>query len=162
MTHASTTYNLSKLDLFTPSPLHPHLPSLTVGTYPVSGGMAIMLSTPDVLARRDYIAGLLGDKPLLNTRPAAHERIIRHLNITYVAHSEDWASLGELSRDTPKSMKTKEARRAYVEKALRKEWEIMGMCDGRVGRGEEVRREGGSSRENAIELVGGDEDESEG
>jgi hypothetical protein len=158
MTHASTTYHLSKLDLFTPSPLHPHLPPLTVGTYPVSGGIAIMLSTPDVIARRDYIAGLLGDKPLLNTRPAAHERIIKHLNITYVANFEDWASLGELIRDTPKSMRTKETRRAYVKKALRKEWENMGMCNGRVVREEEDEREGGSTREDAIQL----DDESEG
>jgi hypothetical protein len=74
MTSATQTTHLSKLDLFTPSPLHPLLLPLATGSYAVNGGTALMLSTPDVLARRDYIYSLLGDnvkdERYMRTRPA--------------------------------------------------------------------------------------------
>jgi hypothetical protein len=82
----------------------------------------------------------------------------------YHAERGEWRRLIEPSeevlRKAPKSMKSREARRAYVEKALRKEWEGMGMCDGRVVKDKEGERKGGSSKDSAMELD--EEDESWG
>ena len=135
MTQASQQTHLSKLDLFTPSPLHPHLPPLATGTYPVLGGVATMLSTPDVLARSAYIRSLLGDKAhddgFMRVRPATHDRIIKHLNIEYY-DGRGWLEMQERGeqegeKKAPKSMATRESRRAYAEKGLRKEWEALGV-----------------------------------
>ncbi|EDU40004.1 hypothetical protein A1F94_000218 [Pyrenophora tritici-repentis] len=67
MTEALRTTGLSKQDLFTPSELHPNLPPLRTGLYPIYGGTATMLSTPDVLARKAYIKSLPRRR---NKRPA--------------------------------------------------------------------------------------------
>jgi hypothetical protein len=39
MTNALTQYHISKLDLFTPSVLHPSLPPLATGEYMMAGGI---------------------------------------------------------------------------------------------------------------------------
>ncbi|KAI1561025.1 hypothetical protein A1F97_09550 [Pyrenophora tritici-repentis] len=67
MTEALRTTGLSKQDLFTPSELHPNLPPLRTGLYPIYGGTATTLSTPDVLARKAYIKSLPRRR---NKRPA--------------------------------------------------------------------------------------------
>jgi hypothetical protein len=147
MTQATQQTHLSKLDLFTPSPLHPILPPLPTGLYHVMGGTATMLSTPDVLARSAYIHSLLGDKAkddaYMRPRPAAHERIIKHLNIEYLEGTGWWlgpdmededpgewdTEKGEGKRkgNGPRSMRSEEERRKYAEKGLRREWEAMGI-----------------------------------
>lgn len=40
MTNALSKYGLSKLDIYTPSVLHPELPPLATGDYTVMGGTA--------------------------------------------------------------------------------------------------------------------------
>ncbi|RAQ98991.1 hypothetical protein DDE82_008707 [Stemphylium lycopersici] len=142
MTQASQQTHLSKLDLFTPSPLHPSLPPLATGAYPVMGSVATMLSTADVLERNSYIRSLLGDKAhdeaYMRVRPATHERIIKHLNIEYhegvgwveskdLGDEDESEEKGEGGRKGPKSMWTREGRRRYVEKGLKREREALGM-----------------------------------
>ncbi len=179
MTQATQATHLSKLDLFTPSPLHPDLPPLATGLYYVMGGAATMLSTPDVLARSAYIRSLLGktaqDDATMRVRPARHERIIKHLNIAYY-DEVGWVMrevrnldghAGEAGKNTgPKSMRTEESRREYAEKGLRREWAEMGVeprrdymaCvrrrTGRRGRRVGVVEEdsAGESEERAIEI----------
>jgi hypothetical protein len=160
MTEATQTTHLSKLDFFTPSPLHPHLPPLATGSYAVNGGTATMLSTPDVLARRDHIYALLGDKvkdeKYMRVRPATHERIIKHMEKEY--YNGRWYNVGMAGRrdgkNVPKSMQTWEARREYVKKGLEREWEAMGVDkgDGGLRRKSGAATQGGMSRESAIEL----------
>ncbi|KAE8842667.1 hypothetical protein PTNB85_00689 [Pyrenophora teres f. teres] len=80
MTDALKTTRLSKLDLFTPSELHPDLPPLRTGLYPVYGGIATMLSTPDVLARKAYIKSLpkrKANRPATDL-PIGLEKRVRH------------------------------------------------------------------------------------
>jgi hypothetical protein len=146
MTEAISTHRLSKLDLFTPNRLHPTLPSLTLGMYMCMGNNTLMLSTPDVLARKAHVHGLLGDKVddegYLRRRVAAHDRLIMHMDIVYRliqgrvrwikaykydVGSADW----EVKRKVKKSLSTKEAREEYVMKELPKQWEAMGLRDGR-------------------------------
>jgi hypothetical protein len=133
------------------------------------GGTATMLSTPDVLARRDYIYSLLGDKArdeaFMRVRPATHERIIRHLGIVPYGGA-GWCDAEELGDDVnrevgengkkrAKSMRTKEGRRLYADRGLRREWEAMGMEGGgelTVPEKGSMRNQGGMSRESAIEL----------
>jgi hypothetical protein len=141
MTQAIQHTHLSKLDLFTPSPLHPHLPPLVTAPYPMMD--CIMLSTPDVLARAAHIRSLLGPRALdaayMRVRPATHDRITKHLRIQYEAQKgwvvcpdakrgDDDALWEELTRTSrqPASMRTGETRRRYAEKALGKEWEALG------------------------------------
>ncbi|KAF2463317.1 uncharacterized protein BDR25DRAFT_273165 [Lindgomyces ingoldianus] len=145
MTNASTKHGLSKLDLFTPNPLHPNLPSLTVGVYMCMGSHTVMLSEPDVLARKKYIYDLLGtaqssDPAYLKRRVSAHERIIKHMDRRL--------NLGQWVRRRPlaivegeaiaKSMRTEESREKYVVEGLEREWAAMGIR--------------GGSEESAIEL----------
>ncbi|KAI8936397.1 hypothetical protein NX059_006807 [Plenodomus lindquistii] len=156
MTQAITEHHLSKLDLFTPNPLHPLLEELRVGT--LASVQATMISEPDVLARRDYIYALLGpaaqDSSALRARPAAHERIIQHLNTAYDPDIRRWCLArphADMSRQ-PKSMQTREGRLAYVKKALRKERMTLGLLEeeadennfirfGDLGRGEVTEEE---------------------
>ncbi|KAG9186913.1 hypothetical protein G6011_10021 [Alternaria panax] len=183
MTQAVQQHHLSKLDLFTPSPLHPTLPPLSTGLYHCMGGVATMLSTPNVLARSTYIHSLLGDKAqdesYMRRRPSAHERIIKHLNIEYFEGRGWWAAPDIEAEDScewdleegqgknrgrgPYSMRSEESRREYAEKGLRREWKALGVepCDSLMG-GVKRRRgrvgigwkkKGGDSSESAIEIA---------
>ncbi|KAH7388794.1 hypothetical protein BKA66DRAFT_489929 [Pyrenochaeta sp. MPI-SDFR-AT-0127] len=135
MTIAIQDYYLSKLDLFTPNDLHPHLPPLATGTYSVMGGVATMISERDVIARRDHIKALLGSniegRNYLRKRIGIHNRIIQHLGIIWSATRAGWKKAPNLTEmdleKGPKSMKTEENRRAYVKKGLQSEWAAMGM-----------------------------------
>ena len=124
-----------------------------------------MLSTSDVHARRNHIYALLGnkvkDEKYMRVRPAAHERIIKHMGIEYHSGIARWINTGEVGRkegkNMPKSMLSREARREYAAKGLEREWEAMGTDE--KGEGEVVSRKkscaathGGMSRECAIEL----------
>ncbi|KAJ6208870.1 hypothetical protein PSV09DRAFT_2390701 [Bipolaris maydis] len=143
MTQATQQTHLSKFDLFTPSPLHPNLPPLATGSYPVMGDVATMISTPDVMARSAYIRSLLGEKAqdeaFMRRRAAAHTRIMKHMNMDY-HQGKGWLAYREMTKKGPKSMQTKESRRKYIEEGLKKEWEALGE-DGR-----------GESREAPIEI----------
>lgn len=139
MTEARDQTHLSKFDLFTPSPLHPHLPSLPSGMS--SGNLATMLSTPDVLARKAHIYALLGDEAndetWMRKRQARHDRIMKHLNIDYV-EGTGWVCKCEVNRQpvngvpkkVPKSMQTEEDRMHYAEEGLRREWAALGVEEG--------------------------------
>lgn len=147
MTQAIQETHLSKLDLFTPSPLHPTLPPLPTGLYHCMGGTATMLSTPHVQARKTYIHTLLGSKATddsyMRPRPSAHERIIKHLNIEYFEGRGWWQAPDMEDEDScegdtgegegrkkgkgPYSMRSAESRRAYAEKGLKREWMALGM-----------------------------------
>lgn len=59
MTAAMTKYKLTKCDLFTPSPLFPDLPRLSVGSYMCMNNLAIMFLEADIIARSQYIDRLL-------------------------------------------------------------------------------------------------------
>jgi hypothetical protein len=59
MTEAVANHLLSPLDLFTPNFLHPTLPPLTVGTYVCYSVNTTMISTPDVMARKDLIHSMI-------------------------------------------------------------------------------------------------------
>jgi hypothetical protein len=165
MTEAIQITHLSKLDLFTPSPLHPHLPPLATGSYVVNGGTATMLSRSDVHARRNHIYAFLGDKvkneKYMRVRPTTHQRIIKHMGIEYHSGIFRWINTGEVGRkegrNLPKSMQSREARREFAAKGLEREWEAMGM-DVKI-EAEVVSRNkswaathGGMSSECAIEL----------
>ena len=103
-----------------------------------------MISEQHVLARRDCIYGLLGDKANdvahMRRRDSAHMLIQQHLNMQL--HHGVWARAwyGAPPERGPKSLKTEESRKAYVEKALEKEWGDMGV------------KTGGNSKDTAIEL----------
>lgn len=137
MTEAKDQTRLSKLDLFTPSPLHPRLPSLPTGMS--SGNLATMLSTPDVLARAEHIRALLGDgandEASMRKRQAKHDRIMKHLNIDYFEGAgwvekdevKDERFTGAPKKNVPKSMQTREARMLYAQAGLREEWKALGM-----------------------------------
>ncbi|KAL1791884.1 hypothetical protein ACET3X_009635 [Alternaria dauci] len=148
MTQAIKETRLSKLDLFTPSPLHPTLPPLPTGLYPCMGGVATMLSTPHVQARKDYIHARLGSKVRDNTymrsRPSIHERIIRGLNIQYIEGDGWWAAPhmepeelrdgdngeggGRWRPTGPYSLHSVEERRKLVEgRWLQREWMDLGV-----------------------------------
>ncbi|KAF7677081.1 hypothetical protein GT037_005293 [Alternaria burnsii] len=182
MTQAIQETHLSKLDLFTPSPLHPTLPPLPTGLYHCMGGTATMLSTPHVQARKTYIHTLLGskatDESYLRPRPSAHERIIKHLNIEYFEGRGWWQAPDMEDEDSceedtgegegkkkakgPYSMRSAESRRAYAEKGLKKEWLALGMEEHENFMGGVKRRrgrvgigwknKGGDSRESAIAI----------
>ncbi|EMD91478.1 hypothetical protein COCC4DRAFT_188463 [Bipolaris maydis ATCC 48331] len=130
MTQATQQTHLSKFDLFTPSPLHPNLPPLATGSYPVMGDVATMISTPDVMARSAYIRSLLGEKAqdeaFMRRRAAAHTRIMKHMNMDY-HQGKGWLAYREMTKKGPKSMQTKESRRKYIEEGLKKEWEALGV-----------------------------------
>ncbi|CBX92681.1 hypothetical protein IAQ61_005948 [Plenodomus lingam] len=134
MTAAMSTYNLSKLDLFTPNELHPYLEALTVGTASVMGGQAIMISEPDVLARRDHIYALVSQTgnnvAKLHGRAAMHSRIQAHLCIVFCPVRRRWCQTTRpnppLSR-LPASMQTRASRMDYVKRMLRSERILLGM-----------------------------------
>lgn len=141
MTDARNATHLSKLDLFTPSPLHPHLPPLATGLH--MGGLATMILTSDVLARRAHIGALLGDEAgdeaAMRKRQARHERIMKHLNVDYF-EGAGWVDRGDTRREAavgvgvlkkvPKSMRTREDMRRYAEEGLRREWQALGVEEG--------------------------------
>lgn len=110
-----------------------------------------MISEPDVIARRDLLYSLLGDKAqdkdYMRRRSAAHERIITHMRVFYWSEGNKWVKKPKMVLNPtpnksppklPKSMQTKESREEYVRKHLEKEREALGMA--------------GSSAEKAIEL----------
>ncbi|KAL5118258.1 hypothetical protein ACEQ8H_003768 [Pleosporales sp. CAS-2024a] len=135
MTEAHRSYSLSKLDLFTPNSLHPHLPPLTTGIYTVGGSPAIMILESDVVQRQAHILSLLRPEfqQRMPRRTAAHARIINHMGVWYCPRS-GWCRSPRLSaaalEKAAKSMQTEEGRRDYVKKALAKEWEMMGRAAG--------------------------------
>ncbi|KAF2120690.1 hypothetical protein BDV96DRAFT_641352 [Lophiotrema nucula] len=131
---------LSKLDLFTPSVLHPSLPPLTHAEHTVMGGTSILILSSDVDARKSYIRSLLGparadDAAYLRRRIAAHDRIVNHASIYYRAHRRRWIKIapaegfeqvGPPSRRV-KSMANEDSRQKYVDDGLKKEWAAMGL-----------------------------------
>ncbi|KAF2728478.1 hypothetical protein EJ04DRAFT_516556 [Polyplosphaeria fusca] len=133
MTEAIANHGLSKLDLFTPNRLL-DLPTLTNGEYFVMGNFSTMLSKPDVLARKAYIHGLLGEKAkdegYLRRRAAAHERIIKHMNARVqhgrVHERTSFIDPVDTSKTTA-SMRTPEGRANYVTEHLRRERAALGM-----------------------------------
>ena len=141
MTQAMTATQLSKLDLFTPSPLHLDLPPLVTAPYPIMGAACIMLSAPDVRARAAHIRSRLGDaaqdESYMRNRRAKHDRIVKHLGIQYEptvgwyvcsdAAGGRGDALGKEKKKIPGSMRSEEGRVAYAEKALEEEWRAMGM-----------------------------------
>lgn len=140
MTQAMKLHGLSKLDLFTPNCLHPALPPLQVGQYMCMGSPAVMISEPDVLARKQYIHGLLGITPtnhtLLSRRRTSHSKLMIALDITFrdgrlvKANKDppDNSSLDHLAKvlRKPKSLHTSEGREKYIRDQLAREWEMMG------------------------------------
>lgn len=134
MTEATSKHYLSKLDLLTPSILHPDLGPLATSTYVCMGSDTRMFSTPDVLARKSHIQSLLGTEAsntvYLKRRIAAHDRIIRHKDITVCKGK--WVRAGfydSIAEEDlkAKSMRTSETREKYVKDRLEKEWTAMGM-----------------------------------
>jgi hypothetical protein len=133
MSTATSTHHLSKLDLFTPNVLHPTLPPLTTGTYPVMGTAATMILSQDVFARSAHIASLLGDKcedlGYMQRRVAAHDRIVAHMRIRYCGEERRWVAAGWSGGKVARSMGSEEGRRGYVERGLEREWGEMGGRD---------------------------------
>lgn len=131
MTAAISNHYISKLDLFTPNDLHPNLPPLKFGTYHVMGGITVMISLPDVLARKKLIQGMLGENITRNhnRRIAAHDRIMEAMGIT-IQHGE-WRKSSWFQFDdgvkVKKVLRTKESREQYIKESLEKEWEALGM-----------------------------------
>ncbi|ORY15552.1 hypothetical protein BCR34DRAFT_558571 [Clohesyomyces aquaticus] len=156
MTDATTTHGLSKLDLFTPNILHPSLPPLTIGSYMCMGSDALMLSLPDVLARKSYVHGLLGPEKAagvayLRRRAAAHERMMMHVGYSLVLgkwskNPDDWYKWRDDGRC--RSLQTKEGREQYVKEALEREWAVMGMDIG--GERKMERCDEGKTEESAV------------
>jgi len=142
MTQAMQSTQLSKLDLFTPSPLHLDLPPLVTAPYPIMGAACIMLSAPDVRARAAHVRSQLGDaardESYMRNRRAKHDRIVKHLGIQYEP-TVGWYVCSDASRNgdgdgeekekkkTPGSMRSEESRMAYAEKALEEEWRALRM-----------------------------------
>jgi hypothetical protein len=134
MTTAITKHNLSKLDLFTPNALHPNLPRLNYGYYMCMGGQTMMISEPDVLARKEMIHGMLAkghwEPGTLRRRIAAHDRIAEAMGIAFL--SGRWVRAErplldtELSRSTKKYLRTEEDRKKYVKENLEIQWVMMG------------------------------------
>ncbi len=143
MTEAITTYNISKLDLFTPNRLHPDLPRITVGATMSGGSDAVMLLSSDVRERRRHIYELLGDKAqdtdYMRKRVRIHERLAMHLGIRFDIHSCEWVTVQSPADHFrgPKTLNTKESRRAYVRKVMLSEWTAMGWG----GEGDEENEE---------------------
>lgn len=173
MTDAKAQTRLSKLDLFTPSPLHPYLPPLTTGLYPAMG--ATMLSTPHVLARKEQVVKMLGgygsaacDDVALRKRQARLERIMKHLGIDYV-EGEGWVERLKVEWMDVGKGKGKEqvwglGRKRLLEGELKGEWEALGMvvggeefmedvwrCFGQGGMRMRMRNEGGVGHGESIE-----------
>lgn len=146
MTDAIKKYNLSKLDLFTPNILHLDLPGLPFGAQASMGGMITLISEPAVIARRDYVHSLFGDKAndakFMRLRPAAHDRITQHLGFAFRPTTGGWVRkrICEQAEKSAKSMQTEQARLVYAGKALEKE------------RAFYINDKSGSSEDTAIEL----------
>jgi ubiquitin len=137
MTNATQLHHLSKLDLFTPNDLHPNLPALTFGIHVVGGCDTMMLSTPDVLERKQLIHGMLEgrvwDDKALKRRCANHERILEAMDMTF--RSGRWVRKGRIKlmeekEHAPQRLKTREARDKYVEEQLENERKLLGVVDG--------------------------------
>lgn len=165
MTNAVKQYGLSKLDLFTPNRLHPELPALAHGEYPVMGGVATSMCNqcgfygaftnssviyePDLIVRRDHIHSFLGllDRPNNSTarkRIRRHDLLMMHMELGYSAAHKIWyrntpparkEGVGKMVR---KSMETRESRDAFVRDVLASEQASL--------------RRQGASEETAIEL----------
>lgn len=132
MTEAIRDTQLGKLDLFTPSPLHPDLPPLTSATYYLHATMTCMLSQPEVLARLAHVESLLGakadDVAVMRGRAAAHERIINHWDIYYSGRGV-W-SHNQFRPDPSaktKSLRTVAGMKAYATKGMKREREALGL-----------------------------------
>ncbi|KAF2745223.1 hypothetical protein M011DRAFT_460398 [Sporormia fimetaria CBS 119925] len=99
-TDAVTKHHLSLLDLFTPNFLHPDLPPVTSGEYMCMGGMATMILTEDVLARKQYIVEQTGnqDESFLHKRQNLLTKVQRDLRLYYKGGR--WWLEGRLGMDT--------------------------------------------------------------
>ena len=134
MTAAINTYQLSKLDLFTPNRLHSDLPRLAIGPYAAHGNHAAMILEADVVARHDHIFGLLGDKVrdpgYMRKRIKTHDRLARHLGVYFHITDCQWKTVGspaDYFSGGPKSLNTEQSREAYAKNVLESEWEAMGI-----------------------------------
>ncbi|KAF2856234.1 hypothetical protein T440DRAFT_463579 [Plenodomus tracheiphilus IPT5] len=137
MTQAIQSHHLSKLDLFTPNLLHPHLPELRLGASNTLGGQTTLISEPDVLARREYLYALRkcarGASPTgLRHGPPAHNRIIEHLRIVFNPFYRRWCSDKKpVTEKMAVSMRTIDQRGTYVRRHLLTTWMELGIdpCD---------------------------------
>ncbi|KAF3043459.1 hypothetical protein E8E12_008879 [Didymella heteroderae] len=133
MTNAIKYYNLSKLDLFTPNRLHPKLPPLAHGEYPVMGGVATMIYEPDLIARRQYLGSLLDDLEGSGNigaqrRIRRHDQLMAHMEVAYSATRKVWYQsplIRKEGKPLRKSLETKESRDAFVRSTLKAEWAAM-------------------------------------
>ncbi|KAI4924695.1 hypothetical protein J4E85_007812 [Alternaria conjuncta] len=142
MTQAMTSTQLSKLDLFTPSPLHLDLPPLVTAPYPIMGAACIMLSAPDVSTRAAHVRSRLGDaaqdESYMRNRRAKHDRIVKHLGITYEP-TVGWYMCSDASRNGDGDREEKEKKKTPGSKKKKKERE----CESRLARWKgEVMAEG--------------------
>ncbi|KAF2018918.1 hypothetical protein BU24DRAFT_458646 [Aaosphaeria arxii CBS 175.79] len=141
MTDAATKHGLSKLDLFTPNPLHASLPPLTHGTYNCMGTAAVMLLETDVLARKTHIHGLLAaasgpdavTPPALNRRVAAHTRIAAALGIAWyqvywrnVGHG-DGGGGGDFAPPSADMQSLRAGKLHYAREQIKRQWAAMGL-----------------------------------
>ena len=133
MTAAISTYELSKLDLFTPNRLHGDLPSLAIGPYAAHGNHAAMILEADVIARQGHIWGLLGEKAqdpgYMRKRIRTHERLAKHLGVYFNVTDCQWKTIGSPAEYSSglKSMSTEQNREQYAKNVLESEWEAMGI-----------------------------------
>ncbi|KAH6615017.1 hypothetical protein C7974DRAFT_379905 [Boeremia exigua] len=146
MTNAINQYSLSKLDIFTPNDLHPALPSLAHGEYPVMGAVAIMIYEPDLASRRDDIHSQLRSVDMteeqLRKRVRRHNKLIAHMEVTYDPVSKFWYRASKSQKNGQKpakgSMQTAESRDKFVR---------IGLADERA-----AMHTQGASEETPIEL----------
>jgi hypothetical protein len=142
-TAAIKDHGLSKLDLFTPNVLYPHLPPLVLGTYVCMGGDTLMISESSVLERKSQILKLLThgeedyqDGSLLRRRAGRHHRFLQLMNSAYVVSKCEgrWVRTNREQNGMSNKMVD-----AYVKEFLGKEWRSM-------------RKPLGSSADSAIEI----------
>ncbi|KAF2631927.1 hypothetical protein BU25DRAFT_445105 [Macroventuria anomochaeta] len=147
MTNAIKQYGLSKLDIFTPNRLHPTLPPLAHGEYPVMGGVATMIYEPDLIARRDHIHGQLSAMDRadahLRKRVRRHDTLMAHMEAAYSTARKIWYRSPRFQKEGEvklgrASMETRESRDEFVRKGLAHERAAIRMK--------------GASEETAIEL----------
>lgn len=161
MTNAIQQHHLSKLDIFTPNRLHPTVPPLAHGEYPVMGGVAtsaylqshhwynitdsLVLYEPDLISRRSQIHSQLDHTNRIDTqlrkRVRRHDTLMLHMGIAYDTAHKRWYKRWREEGSTKlarASMETRESRDEYVKRGLAYERTVMGMK--------------GCSEESAIEL----------
>lgn len=92
-----------------------------------------MLLTSDVMVRKKQIIKLIGGAPqelaCMQSRPAVHDRIVKHYGVHFSTACGGWRRTAEVTSEKkqPKSMESWEQRRKYVRKRLNEQWREMGM-----------------------------------